>query len=369
MCSNIFHDMDKIIIGGTAYTKEDFKEDRETGFTGESTFHHQLYMFLKDWFSGTPTIRLNTSGSTGVPKEIIVRKEQMLQSAKITCDFFELKRNDKVLLCLPLDYIAGKMMVVRALYAGLDLYLVNPSGHPLLGTDITFDFAAMVPLQVYNSLKRDKERERLSKIKHLIIGGGAINEKIEKALKDFPNAIYSTYGMTETLSHIALRRINGTEASSYYTPFPTVSLTLSDDDTLIVDAPLVTDGPLKTNDVAELRQDGSFRITGRKDNIINTGGIKVQIEEIEQVLSSHITGNFAITSIPDPRLGEAIVLLVEQPVSPVSVRKAIEQLLPRYLQPLHIYAVTAIPQTGNGKISRTATKQLAIHSGVMGDRP
>ncbi|MDR2815478.1 MAG: AMP-binding protein [Proteiniphilum sp.] len=324
-----------------------------------SPFHRQLNLFLEEWFSQSPTLRLRTSGSTGTPKEITVRKEQMLQSAKITCGFFGLKKNDKALLCLPLEYIAGKMMVVRALYAGLDLYPVEPDGHPLARTDVPFDFAAMAPLQVYNSLQVKEEKRRLSRIGRLIIGGGAIDETLEKELKEFPNAVYSTYGMTETLSHIALRRISGAGAGRYYTPFPSVSLTLSEDGRLIADAPLVADKPLVTNDIAELLPDGTFRIIGRIDNVINSGGIKVQIEEVEQVLRPHIAGNFAITSIPHPKLGEAIVLLTEQPIDPVALENAIKRLLPRHQQPMLIHTAGAIPQTGNGKTDRAATKQLA----------
>ncbi len=349
----------QIIIEGTIYTPADFTEKRESDFAQKSPFHRQLFLFLKEWFSGSSTLSLHTSGSTGKPKKITVRKEQMLQSAKSTCDFFKLKKGDKVLLCLPLDYIAGKMMVVRTLYAGLDIYPIEPAGHPLAETAIPFDFAAMVPLQVYNSLRSEEERQRLSRIKHLIIGGGAIDETLEKELISFPNAIFSTYGMTETLSHVALRRISGAEASRYYTPLPSVVVTLSEDNNLIVNAPLVADEPCITNDIAELRQDGSFRIIGRTDNVINSGGIKVQIEELEQVLHPHINGNFVITSIPHPKLGEAIVLLLDQTTDPVSAEEAVRQLLPRHQQPLLIHTVTTIPHTGNGKTDRAATKQLA----------
>lgn len=348
-----------IKIEGIVYTRVDFTDPQEPGFAVKSPFHRRLYLFLKEWFSDSPTLHLHTSGSTGTPKEMLVRKEQMLQSAKGTCDFFGLKKNDKALLCLPLDYIAGKMMVVRALYAGLDLYPIEPGGHPLARTNIPFDFAAMVPLQVYNSLQSEQEKQQLSQIKHLIIGGGAIDETLEIALKELPNAIYSTYGMTETLSHIALRRISGDQACYYYTPLSSVSVTLSEDHRLIVDAPLVADKPLLTNDIAELRPDGAFRIIGRTDNVINSGGIKVQIEEVEQLLHTHITGNFAITAIPHPQLGEAIVLLTGPQVDPAAVRHIVSRILPRHQQPLHIFPVTAIPQTGNGKTDRTATKQLA----------
>lgn len=348
-----------IKIEGKIYTPTDFTTEQESDFSGKSAFHRQLYLFLREWFNDSPTLDLRTSGSTGTPKEIVVRKRQMLQSAKMTCDFFGLKKGDKALLCLPLDYIAGKMMVIRALYAGLDLYPLEPDGHPLSDTDLAFDFAAMVPLQVHNSLQVEKEKERLSGIKNLIIGGGAIDETLETALKEFPNAIYSTYGMTETLSHIALRRISGTEATPYYTPLPSVNVALSDDNRLIIDAPLLNDTTLLTNDIVELGKERSFRIRGRVDNVINSGGIKVQIEEVEQVLHPHIVGNFAITSIPHPKLGEAIILLIEKMVDPIPVEKMIQQLLPRHQQPRLIHLVEAIPQTGNGKIDRAAVKQLA----------
>lgn len=322
------------------------------------SIQQQVADFIQDWHADSPTLCVQTSGSTGNPKKMEVLKTQMLESAKITCRFLGLNENDKALLCLPLQYIAGKMMVVRALYAGLDLYSVEPSGHPLADVNIDFDFAAMIPLQVYNSLQIPEERQRLSTIKHLIIGGGAIDKVLEQELSTLPNAIYSTYGMTETLSHIALRRISGPEASLYYTPLPNVQVSLSEDNTLIIDAPLVANETLITNDIVELRPDGTFRILGRKDNVINSGGIKVQIEEVERILHPHITGSFAISCIPHSKLGEAIVLLIEDANNP-EIKSRIEQLLPRYQQPLHICSVASIPLTGNGKPDRKAIKILA----------
>ena len=206
-----------------------------------------LEEFLKEWHSGSPTLTVHTSGSTGTPKAMQVEKRRMEASARITCRFLGLKEGDTALLCLPLDYIAGKMMVVRALTCGLRLISVAPSGHPLtphlspLTTPI--DFAAMVPLQVWNSLQMAEERKRLMQIKHLIIGGGAIDEELERQLKDFPNAVWSTYGMTETLSHIALRRLNGPGASEWYTPFEGVEVSLNAGSCLVINAPAVHDGP------------------------------------------------------------------------------------------------------------------------------
>ena len=187
----------------------------------------------------------------------------------------------------------------------------------------------------------------------------AINKELETEIRAFPNTVYSTYGMTETLSHIALRRLNGPEASSSYTPFPSVQLSLSPEETLVIDAPLVCDGTLVTNDIAKIHPDGTFTILGRKDNTINTGGIKVQIECVEETLRSIISVTFAVTAVPHPGLGEAIVLLVEKAADTDGLPDKIASLLPRYQQPKYIRQVDAIPLTGSGKTDRKACRLLA----------
>jgi O-succinylbenzoic acid--CoA ligase len=308
--------------------------------------------FLSEWHSPAPTLLVHTSGSTGQPKPLWVEKRRMEASARITCEFLGLHAGDTALLCMPLDYIAGKMMVVRALTCGLQLISVAPSGHPLANQSAC-DFAAMVPLQVYNSLQIAEERERLMQIRHLIIGGGTIEEQ----LRHFPNAVWSTYGMTETLSHIALRRLSGPEASQWYTPFPTVALSLSEDGCLIIDAPQVCNERLTTNDLAEIAPDGRFRILGRKDNVICSGGIKIQIEDVEQLLKPHIHSPFLITKRKDVKLGEAVVLLTEGDIN--EAKEACQQLLPRHWQPRHYQQVTHIPLTETGKPARQIAEKIA----------
>lgn len=216
-----------------------------------------LEAFLAEWHNDSPTVLVHTSGSTGKPKPMLVEKRRMQASARITCRFLGLHEGDTALLCMPLDYIAGKMMVVRALTCGLRLVSVPPSSHPLATSHLSpfpsrIDFAAMVPLQVWNSLQVPEERHRLMHIRHLIIGGGAIDQALGSQLADFPHQVWSTYGMTETLSHIALRRLNGPEASDWYTPFDGVTLSLTDEGCLVISAPAVHEGPLVTNDIAEL---------------------------------------------------------------------------------------------------------------------
>ena len=319
-----------------------------------------LDLFLSEWHNDSPVLEVQTSGSTGTPKRITVRKEQMENSARLTCDYLGLRQGDKALLCMPLRYIAGKMMVVRSLVAGLDLVVREPSGNPMKDVETPLRFAAMIPLQVYNTLQVPEERERLCQTDILIVGGGSIDRELEKEIQALPNQVYSTYGMTETLSHIALRRLNGPDASPYYTPFPSVSLSLSADNTLVINAPLVTNETLVTNDVAELLPDSRFRILGRKDNIINSGGIKIQIESVEEALRPVISTNFAITSVPDPKFGEAVVLLIEETeAARMSLADALETI-PKYQRPKHVLQVEAIPLTGNGKIDRATCRKLAI---------
>lgn len=325
----------------------------DLGQKTKNDFELEVFLFLKEWFSDSATIKVKTSGSTGTPKDMNVEKKRMMQSAVLTCSFLNLKPQDKALLCMPMQYIAGKMVVVRSLVCGLDLYPVTPSGNPFKDMNTVFDFAALVPLQVFNTLAQPTELKQLKAVKNLIIGGGAVDSKIEAVLKDFPYNVYSTYGMTETLSHIALRKINGEEASSHYIPFSSVTLSLSEDNTLIIDAPLVAEHRLHTNDVVEMTDEGHFRIVGRVDNIINTGGIKVQTEEVERVLKDYIDIPFAIASLPDTKFGEIIVLVSEQYID-IDLLVNIE---PNYYIPKKNILIDKIPMTETSKIDRTHLKK------------
>ncbi len=320
-----------------------------------------LEAFLKEWQNGEDRVLVHTSGSTGAPKPLWVEKRRMEASARITCDFLQLQPGDTALLCMPLDYIAGKMVVVRSIVRHLRLISVAPSGHPLKGLTETPTFAAMVPMQVYNSLLVAEERERLRAIRHLIIGGGAIDDGLANQLKDFPNAVWSTYGMTETLSHIALRRLNGDEASLWYTPFASVSVSLNADGCLVIDAPEVCAHQLITHDIAELSADGKqFRILGRKDNVIDSGGIKIQIEEVERLLRPYLSVPFMITKVPDAKYGEAVTLLYEHTALSVSALHEICDLrLPRFWSPRHYFEVASLPLTETGKPARKRAEEMA----------
>lgn len=337
--------------------------------------------FISEWNNEAQTIHVQTSGSTGAPKKLNVRKDRMIESAKMTCDFLGLQSGDTALLCMNLDYIGAKMMVVRSLVRQLHLIQVAPSGHPLATVDVPITFAAMVPLQVYNSLQVPEEREKLRQIKHLIIGGGAIDDVLAAQLHDFPHAVWSTYGMTETLSHIALRRLNGLESSSWYTPLQGIKVSTNADDCLVIDAPKLCDTPIVTNDIAEIREISTsegknvlaFRIIGRRDNVINSGGVKIQMEELERLIRPFLTMPYMVTKRKSEKFGEIVVLMVEregddegatvEEKSELPILQAIHRLLhralPRYWEPRLYLSVDRIPMTETGKLNRALAQQMA----------
>lgn len=337
--------------------------------------------FISEWNNEAQTIHVQTSGSTGAPKKMKVRKDRMIESAKMTCDFLGLQSGDTALLCMNLDYIGAKMMVVRSLVRQLHLIQVAPSGHPLATVDVPITFAAMVPLQVYNSLQVPEEREKLRQIKHLIVGGGAIDDVLAAQLHDFPHAVWSTYGMTETLSHIALRRLNGLESSSWYTPLQGIKVSTNADDCLVIDAPMLCDSPIVTNDMAEIREISTsegqntlaFRIIGRRDNVINSGGVKIQMEELERLMRPFLTMPYMVTKRKSEKFGEIVVLMVEkegddegatvEEKSELPILRAIHKLLhralPRYWEPRLYLSVDRIPMTETGKPNRALAQQMA----------
>ena len=337
--------------------------------------------FISEWNDDAQTIHVQTSGSTGAPKKMNVRKDRMIESAKMTCDFLGLQPGDTALLCMNLDYIGAKMMVVRSLVRQLHLVQVAPSGHPLATVDVPITFAAMVPLQVYNSLQVPEEREKLRQIKHLIIGGGAIDDVLAAQLHDFPHAVWSTYGMTETLSHIALRRLNGLESSSWYTPLQGIKVTTNADECLVIDAPMLSDSPIVTNDMAEIRETSTsegqnalaFRIIGRRDNVINSGGVKIQMEELERLMRPFLTMPYMVTKRKSEKFGEIVVLMVEkegddegatvEEKSELPILRAIHKLLhralPPYWEPRLYLSVDRIPMTETGKPNRALAQRMA----------
>ena len=324
-------------------------------------FCRQVQEFIEEWNKPGKTMRLQTSGSTGVPKVLFAEKTGMVTSAKSTIGFLGLKPDDTALLCLPLEYIAGKMMVVRSIVGKMHMISVCPSTRPFRTLSVSPVFAAVTPQQATESLKHKHDTEIMRGIRNIIIGGGPIPPKTEMRLRLFPNSIYSTYGMTETLSHIAMRRISGSKASCRYTPMDGVEISQTDDGRLSIYAPKISDRPLVTNDLATVYPNNTFTIDGRTDNTICSGGIKLQFEDIEQKLQTALDFPFVLTAVEDDSLGEALALLYESDTTAEDIRQRSQDILGRYEMPRHFLRVAQIPLTPTGKPSRTAARQLAAY--------
>lgn len=329
---------------------------RKPGIRGD------LARFLLEWQSRSPVVAVHTSGSTGTPKLLEADKRRMACSARRTCAFLGIPEGATTLLAMPLDYIAGKMVVVRALVCGLDLVAATPSASPLAGLASAPFFAALTPMQAFESLKDPATAQLLREVRCLLLGGGAITGQLAEALAGFPHPVWSSYGMTETLSHIALRRVDGKAATPWYTPLAGVRLSLSAEGTLVIDDPRVCPQTLVTNDLAQLADDGRFRITGRRDNVIDSGGIKVQIEEVEAALEGHVPGEFCITWLPDERLGEEVVMLGTAPWGDEAMKACCRPLLPAHWCPRRYLQVDAVPRTQTGKPARAEARELALRA-------
>ena len=342
-----------ITIDGCTITP-DFLDTWRQGRTG---IQAALADFLTEWWSGSPGIELQTSGSTGTPRRMLATRETMLASAEASCRFFGLKPGASALLCLPLQYIAGKMMVVRALAGGLNLITAEPSSTPLTGLTGPIDFAPMVPMQVTATLSLTNGSEQLARGHTLLLGGGFVDSSLEEQLQALPCRAFTSYGMTETLSHIALRAANGPQRSERYTPLPGVSLSLTHEGTLQISAPYLHVYNLPTNDLAEIAENGTFRILGRADAVINSGGVKIQAEDIEQTLH-RLTGMLVLAlPLPHPVLGQCVALLWEGLEDAELALRSACDTLPKYHRP-HLLKRVTLPRTASGKIARKQAMAL-----------
>ncbi len=365
-----------LLLEGELYSIEQIKaKAKQYNTQGAAGIYYDLFMFLQEWFDDNAHIHVKTSGSTGQPKIMAVEKDKMLNSAVMTCSFFELYKNASTLLCMPLQYIGAKMLVVRALVAGLDLYVVNPSTNPLQNIDNHFDFVPMTPQQLQCSLECQDSIKKINNIQHLLLGGMAVSKELEQKCANLLCNVWSSYGMTETLSHIALRKINHAQngkvaisksinantlnQSPYFTPLDGVSISLSEQDTLIIDAPMVSTQRVYTNDIVKVNHDNTFAVLGRLDNIINSGGIKIPLEVLEAQLASCLDVPLQVTAMPDDSLGERVVLLLEKEY--VNWKEKC-QIINKYWLPKQVYIVDTLPLTKTHKPDRMQAKLLALQA-------
>jgi O-succinylbenzoic acid--CoA ligase len=303
-------------------------------------FEKSIGDFLLDWFDEKSYIDLQTSGTTGEPKIIRTEKQSMVNSALATGDFFELRPGDKALYCLPTKYIAGKMMLVRSFILGLDIDFVAPSSNPLAKNDTKYDFVAMVPLQAQNSLAG------LKNVKKMIVGGAKMNKSLEKSLLKLNTKVYETYGMTETITHIAAKKVG----EKSFSLLPNIQISQNDKNCLVIDAPKISVEPIITNDLVEILNENQFIFLGRVDNVVNSGGIKLIPEQIEEKLSNEIHSRFFVGGISDSILGEKLILVIE------GEKQASDEvdfeMLDKYEKPKEVFYVSKFMETENGKIKR-----------------
>lgn len=328
---------------------------KETLLAFSKTINNSIFLFLANWFDNNDFVVVQTSGSTGKPKPIQLQKEFMINSAKATGTFFNLHENTSVLLCLSTDYIAGKMMLVRALTLGWCIDVVNSSSEVVINKE--YDFSAMVPLQLRASL------QHVHKIKKLIVGGGVVSADLIEKIQGISTQVFATYGMTETITHIAVKKLNNIATNdnnkSFYKALPNVQLLQDNRACLVINAPKVASENIITNDVVQLLSKTEFEWLGRYDNVINSGGIKLHPEKIEEKLSTIIHHRFFVTGISDARLGEKLVLLIEAKKSETLI-KAVQNFkeLTKYEVPKEIYFVDVFVETETKKIQRKKTMDL-----------
>lgn len=348
-----------IKINGVVYCRAALQERLDFVLSQPETeeWEKNIYRFLKEWIDDSPYVYARTSGSTGKPKTIRLEKSKMLASAELTNCYFKLTENSKALLCLSAEYIAGKMMLVRAMQAGFDIHVVKPASTPMFSTPVVFDFAAVVPMQMQSILDQPNGRRWLDcHIKSLIIGGGAVAPTLEQRLRSLLVQCYATYGMTETVSHVALRSINGRKASQWYEAMPGIRFSVDERDCLIIHAPHLHDAPLITNDVVTLDSETRFAWLGRFDHVINSGGIKLFPETIERKLSGLIHVRFFLAAQPDDLLGEKCVLVIESSAwdedAKTRLQEDMKNCLDKYEMPREIIFIPRFKETPTGKIVR-----------------
>ncbi|MFL9835778.1 AMP-binding protein [Chryseobacterium terrae] len=324
----------------------------------ETDFEKKVIFFLKEWFSDSKFVKVQTSGSTGVPKIIEIDKEKMVNSANMTCNFLDLKKGNTALVCLPVEYISGKMMVVRAITKKLKLMIEDPSVKPLENLNANIDFCAMTPLQVENSL------DKIHFIKNMIIGGAAVSEslknKISQTLKrsNAQTTIFETYGMSETLSHIALKKTYPIQ-EEYFNVFDGIEISTDERNCLKIYAPQLNSEILQTNDLVEIKNENQFKFLGRIDNVINSGGAKIFPEQLEALVKKEIPNEVVFLGVKDESLGQKLILIVEGIKSELINQKlSTINYQQKFHKPKEIIFVEKIPRTPNGKVNRLELKSI-----------
>jgi O-succinylbenzoic acid--CoA ligase len=352
-----------IVVNGASYTYDQIAKNE---FKAQTEFEKSTLSFCRDWLQGEKIFHLNTSGSTGKPKRISISRDQMIASARMTEQALSLQPQYTSLICLDTKYIAGKMMLVRSFVTGMNIISVEPSANPLqnLSDDQIIDFVAFVPYQLHAIMNANLDR--LNKIKIAIVGGGEVSQELNQKALRTNCQLYETFGMTETLSHIAIKKLNGDQHDDYFSALPGVDLKLDERGCLMIKIPFLQN-TIYTNDLVELIDTKHFKWLGRWDNVINSGGAKVIPEQIENMVKLFFdemswSNRFFIAGMKDEILGHKVCLVIEGDEIPSQqvelLREKIKMQVLKFEVPKDILFIKKFVETGTGKINRVETINL-----------
>ncbi|WP_223115330.1 AMP-binding protein [Hanstruepera ponticola] len=319
-------------------------------------FEKEIGDFLSDWLDNKDYIFSKTSGSTGKPKILKIKKQSMVNSGIATGDFFDLEPKNSALLCLPAQAISGKMMLVRAMILGLELDAVKPKKSIDINLAKQYDFIALTPMQLYNSL------DRVKNIKTIIVGGAPVNSSLLKAIQTLKADVYETYGMTETVSHIAIKKLNNFDSQinkPLFHVLPNISISTDDRSCLVIKVPYLSDEVVITNDVVKVHEENTFEWLGRYDNVINSGGVKLHPEVIESKLQDFISERFFVTSVPDAILGEKLILVIESIDNQID--ETVFNVLNKHEKPREIVNISKFSESNSGKVLRKRSLQSMLN--------
>ena len=339
----------KFKLNNNNYTFDELKEVAYSLVKEGELFERNAGDFLLDWLNDKDYLKVKSSGSTGLPKDIRIKKQAMVNSAIATGNYFKLGPGDSALHCLSTNFIAGKMMFVRAMILGLEIDMVEPVALPVYDDYKSYDFCAMVPMQIQSSM------DRLKNIKTIIVGGAPVSKSLTAEIQNLKTKVYATYGMTETCSHIAIKPLNLKTKTDYYKVFDGVQISQDERQCLIIIAPEVSDEKIVTNDIVKLHSKTEFEFIGRYDNMINSGGIKLFPELIEAKLRDRIKERFFISSQPDDLLGEKVILVIEGKENTTDASTF--EHLDTYEIPKNVYVIDQFVEI-NQKVQRKKTLEL-----------
>ncbi|HEX8329695.1 MAG TPA: AMP-binding protein [Hymenobacter sp.] len=354
-----------LLLNGREFTYAAIREYPAQLDAPVNGYEAKVLDFVRQWLNGTQEFGLTTSGSTGTPQPITLRRRQLEASARRTADFFDLGPGDRALVCLNCEYIGGMMMLVRGLERNMHLTVVEPQGNPLdlVPADAEFDFAAFVPLQL-RALLAAGQVPRLNAMKAILVGGATVDATLGTAIQGLRAPVYHTYGMTETCSHVALRRLNGPQTNTAYRVLSGIAAGQDERGCLTLRGDVTDDQLIITNDQVNLLDAHTFEWLGRADFVINSGGVKVPAEKVELVLDVALaeigeSRRCFVAGQPNERLGQAVTAFIEGSPLSEEVEKQLQALLAerlsRYEQPKQLVYVPEFAATANGKLDRATT--------------